>query len=439
MDAAQLQQLINAVNAPRPAGAFAITPGQANPGQTIDYSTSSGIKVWAEATESLPFKFSAEGKEVNAFCEQLMKRAENQGWDLAGGNILNIPDSTNTNRNLIKKYGQLTTDNILTHAQGYIFAENRASQNNMQMYNCITNSLSKAGHLKILAEQDKYYVEDPNNANNKRPSGPLLFKLLMQKAVIDTRATASLLRKNLSSLDTHMSVVKSNIEEFNKYVKINYEGLKARGERCDDLMINLFKGYDCASDREFVRYIKQKKDDYNDGADMEPEQLMTLALNKYEDLVKDGQWNAKSAEQEQIVALTAKLDKLQDANLKLAKTLRSGNQSRGSNRSNNSNKTDKSSDTREKHTNKKKPWEWKKTPPKAGEPHSKFVKVKGKELEYHWCDEHPAWVRHKPADCELKKQRAKEQDERGSEDNKSQRKSYQNALQSIITDLEHEE
>jgi hypothetical protein len=259
----------------------------------------------------------------------------------------------------------------------------------------------------------------------------------MQKAVIDTRATASLLRKNISSLDTHMSVVKSNIEDFNKYVKVNYEGLKARGERCDDLMINLFKGYECASDREFVRYMKTKKDAYNDGADLEPEQLMTLALNKYEDLVKDGQWNAKSAEQEQIVALTAKLDKLQDTNLKLAKTLRSGGQSRGSGSSNSSNKSDKDSES--KKSSKKDRWAWKKTPPKGGESHTKIVKIKGKDKEYHWCDEHPAWVRHRPEDCELKQQRATEQDERGSNSNKSQRKSYQSALQSIVADLEQEE
>jgi hypothetical protein len=41
---------------------------------------------------------------------------------------------------------------------------------------------------------------------DRRPCGPLLFKLLMQKALIDTRATASLLRENLSSLDIYMHV-----------------------------------------------------------------------------------------------------------------------------------------------------------------------------------------------------------------------------------------
>jgi hypothetical protein len=57
-----------------------------------------------------------------------------------------------------------------------------------------------------------------------------------------------------------MSTVKSNIKEFNKYVKVDWEGLKAHGKSCNDLMINLSKGYQNASGREFVCYIKQKRD-----------------------------------------------------------------------------------------------------------------------------------------------------------------------------------
>jgi hypothetical protein len=111
------------------------------------------------------------------------------------------------------------------------------------------SSLAKEGRIKILAEQDKYHIGEGDNC---KPSGPVLFKLLMQKATIDTRATASLLCKNLSSLDTYMAKIQSNIKEFNKYAKVNWVGLKACGECCDDLMINLFKGYQAASDHEFV-------------------------------------------------------------------------------------------------------------------------------------------------------------------------------------------
>ena len=45
-----------------------------------------------------------------------------------------------------------------------------------------------------------------------------------------------------------MPTVNSDIENFNQYVKVNVDGLKARGDQTDDLMINLFKAYQVASD-----------------------------------------------------------------------------------------------------------------------------------------------------------------------------------------------
>jgi hypothetical protein len=48
---------------------------------------------------------------------------------------------------------------------------------------------------------------------------------------------------------------------------------------------------------------------------------MTLALRKYERLLKQDMWNAKSQEQEQIMALTTELSKIKDANLQLARSL----------------------------------------------------------------------------------------------------------------------
>ena len=54
--------------------------------------------------------------------------------------------------------------------------------------------------------------------------------MMVQKSVVDTRETATYLRDNLTNLDTYMSTVKSDIENFNQYVKVNVDGVKARGE-----------------------------------------------------------------------------------------------------------------------------------------------------------------------------------------------------------------
>ena len=88
-------------------------------------------------------------------------------------------------------------------------------------------------HLKVVAESNKYIDDDT-------PVGEFLFKLMIQNAIIKTKATYTHLRENLTNLDTYMSTVNSDIENFNNDVKVNVDRLKERGERTDDLIIKLY-------------------------------------------------------------------------------------------------------------------------------------------------------------------------------------------------------
>jgi hypothetical protein len=71
----------------------------------------------------------------------------------------------------------------MTHVQMYIEGNSRRTQNSAPMLSCIKESLSDAAKQKILSESAKWTV-------NGKESGVLLFKIIMQKAVVDTRATA---------------------------------------------------------------------------------------------------------------------------------------------------------------------------------------------------------------------------------------------------------
>ena len=69
---------------------FAVTPGQVHANRYIDYTTSTGIKLWQEVTSPLPNKFSAEGQDANKFCKSLFERAEKSSWNSGQANITNI-------------------------------------------------------------------------------------------------------------------------------------------------------------------------------------------------------------------------------------------------------------------------------------------------------------------------------------------------------------
>ena len=71
----QFQQLLvtitEGLNPFKPAATFARIPGQDRIGNFIYYSTATGIKLWQEATQSLPIKFNGTGGEVIQFIEEL--------------------------------------------------------------------------------------------------------------------------------------------------------------------------------------------------------------------------------------------------------------------------------------------------------------------------------------------------------------------------------
>jgi len=153
------------------------------------------------------------------------------------------------------------------------------------------------------------------------------------------------------------------------------DALNARGETSSDILINLFKGYLAAPDKEFNMYIKQKKNNYEEGQDLMEGDIMVMAENKYKTLARSGEWNAPSREQQEILALTAKLETM----------------------------TKKKKGKGNGETNKK--YEWKKVPPKD----LQDTKQKNGK-NYHWCIKHQMWTLHKPEDCKLEGKEASKDD-----------------------------
>ena len=125
-----------------------------------------------------------------------------------------MPDSNGININLITEHSKLTFENIRYHVVTYMNANARRPQNNSQMCTYLSKTLTDEGHIKITEEFDKFRIDGVAVVT-------LSFKILMAKAVVDTRATVSDLRENLTTLDTCMASVSSNVELFNLHVKEN--------------------------------------------------------------------------------------------------------------------------------------------------------------------------------------------------------------------------
>jgi hypothetical protein len=355
---------------------FALAPALVD-NAVIDYSTATGAKLYAKATEALKDLYNGSEGDLGLFLQQIKTRAEAFGWVhiLAVPPDLADPDET---INILQHYGQITLAEVQAFAATYVETQTRAAQDDAQLYQCLRKSLTKDAETNIVLHEEDYTI-------GERPSGLVLLKVIIREAYVDTNATVRHIREQLNSLDTHIIRLGSDIIKFNAKVMMYRKGLAARGAITTDLLNNLFKAYKAASDAEFVDYIKYHERQYDDGVTITPDHLMHIALNKYKMKLEQNTWNAPTEEQEKIIALEARIDKLIKARDKQHEKSKFDNPKR------------KSKQNKGKRKGKQayaKP-AWMFVAPNPGDQSKKTVDGK----DYWWCTNHKSWCRHSTDRC----------------------------------------
>jgi len=366
-----------------PVPAFALTPALASRG-IIDYQSRSGERLYSSATKQTEEdKYDGESSGLHQFLESLEKRAKNFGWDKG---ILMIPSVTGAPQSsLLRDYGTIDIARVRAYESSYIDTQSRDAQDTNLLHECIMNSISKEGRAKITIWKLDYMVRG-------YPSGNLLLKVLIRECHLDTNATSGGIRAKLSSLDAYLPTVGYDIMKFNIYIKNLVIQLKARGESSNDLLTNLFKGYLIATDKTFVAYIEKKLELYEEGTNINPDQLMLWARQKFDLLKEKGTWNAPTDEEEKIIALETQVRKMEK---------------RLKDKTNTATRTPVKDKERDTSRRKEKP-KWFETEPK--EPKKK-VMWNGKE--WNWCGSATggkceSFVRHPPSKCKGIKKRKSE-------------------------------
>ena len=86
--------------------------------------------------------------------------------------------------------------------------------------------------------------------------------------------------------------------------------LTSRGQKSEDLMTNIFKGYAAVQDKQFVAYIADLRTQYEDGhIDMDADKLMMMGYQKFKNLGLS-EVLAAPADKTDIVALKTQTDEI---------------------------------------------------------------------------------------------------------------------------------
>ena len=181
-----------------------------------------------------------------------------------------------------EEYGQINEVTLKTACKrfckaGEVDAESRAKQNNGMLVVCLGKSLTAEAQARLLTYRNEYTFDGVEYV-------PLMYKIIMRLATINTVATTQVLHDNLNNHGVFAATVNGDINKINGEFDQNYTQLLARGANVDDPARLLFEAYHVVPCYNFKTYIRRHYDDYLDSKliNLTHRDLITSALRKYD-------------------------------------------------------------------------------------------------------------------------------------------------------------
>jgi hypothetical protein len=153
----------------------------------------------------------------------------------------------------------------------------------MMMSLCLAKLLTADAQARLLTYWNEYMFDGFKYS-------PLMHKIIMWLATIDSITTTQMLHNNLQSLGTYAATVSSGIDKVNSKFNKNYSQLIARGSTVDNPIGILFKTYLVVPCHKFKTYICHQHEDYLNGklTTITHKALMTSAKHKIDWLKTKG-------------------------------------------------------------------------------------------------------------------------------------------------------
>lgn len=265
--------------------------------QDIDLTTKQGANLWNEGTKPVDDKFTGQGRDVPRFIA-IVKNHVSKCY-LTGITTIN-------GKNLLADYGTLTLEEVkrVRDARNAIVPTTlRQAQPKIKaqiLFHFIYGSLGSLPLRKISTRLEEIQQD-----------GPTLLKIVLVDTFVATQAHTFKVKEQL--YDLQLKAFKWNVQTMNQSVREIVVDLQAAGHSFgnDDIMIALFRAYSGSTNEEFKNAVMYWKNEWNNCALTSAEELMVKADGKYDELKKAGTWGKSSEKDEQIIALTARIETLQ--------------------------------------------------------------------------------------------------------------------------------
>ena len=172
----------------------------------------------------------------------------------------------------------------------------------------ILASLTKASVSALKLKQGLYLWK--STSGETYYDGPTMLQLCIEKVNPNTRVGVAHLKESLRN--AKLSVFGHNVSEMtDKMTSLNDEIIQ-RGFSHDDYVLDLYQALLSGKNDVFTSYIQRKRDDWDTGVDTDPDDLISDAVTKYNNMVIRDTWKLEEPKNAKIAALTTQVKTLQD-------------------------------------------------------------------------------------------------------------------------------
>jgi hypothetical protein len=268
-----------------PTLSFARTPALRDKTNLLDYGNTEDRNIYEDGRSSVLSRdkfLDATAEQLMPFINALNMRATDMGWNDTTNpqqiTPFDIPHHGATVQiNLVTSYGCISLTDLRKQCARFMIgsdANQRASQNNQMLQECIWNSITPLVQRRLEQYETEYTL-------GHHLCGPLLLKVIIRMSTMDSRATISILQAKLNNIASYAIGVSGDVEKITAYFTKNVSQIKAAGASVSDPVDIVFKGLLAVPCKEFCRYIGNKEDLYYNGSlTFTAEELVIMAQQK---------------------------------------------------------------------------------------------------------------------------------------------------------------
>ena len=304
----------------------------------INPTTTTGSRLYKTATEPLDdaAKVDPSIKNAKKFLEMMKRDSQRLGWGPLVNKVPYVQDGNELQGSILKDFKELDTSTVRyfglyryideATADAHVLAETFPADNDADELDPahdandrdtfyaqvranmigerVLGSISEEAKKTLMTKEKQFTWTCADGSTTL--DGPTMLQLIVEDIKPSTRIGISNIKDKLRAV--RLSGHNNDVKAMCDHIKVLYNEILTENGTHEDIIKDTFSALESSTNPDFNQFIKGKKSDWEMGEDFTLDELVTFAVNKYNNL--SGKWDVTEKSDSKIAALVAQVQDL---------------------------------------------------------------------------------------------------------------------------------